>query len=451
MFIRLAVRAPFLIIGAAVMAMTIDLKLSVIFLIVTPIVSFIIYIIMSRTIPLYKKTQQKLDKAATITREDLEGTRVIRAFSRQQEEIDEFNKACNELTDNMMIAGKISAILNPVSFMIMNLAIVAVIWFGGLRINSGSLTQGELTAFVNYITQISLTLVVFANLLVIFTKAIASANRINEVFDCKPDICSGKIDNINKNDYKNSIEFKNVSFTYNGAGDKSLENISFEIKKGEMLGIIGGTGSGKSTLVNLIPRFYDATQGEIVICGENVKNYDTDTLRKSIGVVPQKAVLFTGTVRENMKWAKADADDEEIITALKTAQAWEFVEKLPQKLDTPISQGGKNLSGGQKQRLSIARAFVGKPEIIILDDSTSALDYSTDLAFRHAIREQMKDTTIVMVSQRATSLKDADKIIIMDDGKIVGMGKHSELLENCHVYSEIYNSQLSNKEENEDA
>ena len=213
----------------------------------------------------------------------------------------------------------------------------------------------------------------------------------------------------------------------------------------------GGTGSGKSTLVNLIPRFYDATQGEIVICGENVKNYDTDTLRKSIGVVPQKAVLFTGTVRENMKWAKADADDEEIITALKTAQAWEFVEKLPQKLDTPISQGGKNLSGGQKQRLSIARAFVGKPEIIILDDSTSALDYSTDLAFRHAIREQMKDTTIVMVSQRATSLKDADKIIVMDDGKIVGMGKHSELLENCHVYSEIYNSQLSNKEENEDA
>lgn len=451
MFIRLAVRAPFLIIGAAVMAMTIDLKLSVIFLIVTPIVSFIIYIIMSRTIPLYKKTQQKLDKAATITREDLEGTRVIRAFSRQQEEIDEFNKACNELTDNMMIAGKISAILNPVSFMIMNLAIVAVIWFGGLRINSGSLTQGELTAFVNYITQISLTLVVFANLLVIFTKAIASANRINEVFDCKPDICSGKIDNINKNDYKNSIEFKNVSFTYNGAGDKSLENISFEIKKGEMLGIIGGTGSGKSTLVNLIPRFYDATQGEIVICGENVKNYNTDTLRKSIGVVPQKAVLFTGTVRENMKWAKADADAEEIITALKTAQAWEFVEKLPQKLDTPISQGGKNLSGGQKQRLSIARAFVGKPEIIILDDSTSALDYSTDLAFRHAIREQMKDTTIVMVSQRATSLKDADKIIVMDDGKIVGMGKHSELLENCHVYSEIYNSQLSNKEENEDA
>ena len=451
MFIRLAVRAPFLIIGAAVMAMTIDLKLSVIFLIVTPIVSFIIYIIMSRTIPLYKKTQQKLDKAATITREDLEGTRVIRAFSRQQEEIDEFNKACNDLTDNMMIAGKISAILNPVSFMIMNLAIVAVIWFGGLRINSGSLTQGELTAFVNYITQISLTLVVFANLLVIFTKAIASANRINEVFDCKPDICSGKIDNINKNDYKNSIEFKNVSFTYNGAGDKSLENISFEIKKGEMLGIIGGTGSGKSTLVNLIPRFYDATQGEIVICGENVKNYDTDTLRKSIGVVPQKAVLFTGTVRENMKWAKADADDEEIITALKTAQAWEFVEKLPQKLDTPISQGGKNLSGGQKQRLSIARAFVGKPEIIILDDSTSALDYSTDLAFRHAICEQMKDTTIVMVSQRATSLKDADKIIVMDDGKIVGMGKHSELLENCHVYSEIYNSQLSNKEENENA
>ena len=447
MFIRLAVRAPFLIIGATVMSMTIDLKLSAIFLIVTPIVAFVIYKVMSKTVPLYKKTQAKLDEAALITRENLEGTRVIRAFSRQEEEIKNFNSVCDELTENMLISGKISAILNPISFMIMNLAIVAVLWFGGVRIDTGSFTQGELTAFVNYMTQISLTLVVLANLIIIFTKAYASANRIAEVFEYNSDIASGSLTEFTDND--NIIEFKNVSFSYNNAGGNSLENLSFEIKKGNTIGIIGGTGSGKSTLINLIPRFYDATEGEVLICSKNVKEYNTDFLRKKIGIVSQKTSIFSGTVRDNMQWADENATDDEIIKALKIAQAWEFVERLPQKLDTHISQGGKNLSGGQKQRLSIARAFVGNPEIIILDDSTSALDYATDLAFRRSLTENLSDTTIIMVSQRATSLTNADMIIVMDDGEIAAIGKHDELIAKCSIYNEIYNSQLSQKEDNE--
>lgn len=446
MFIRLAFRAPFLVAGAIVASMLIDLKLSIAFLIITPIISLIIYAVMSRTIPLYKKTQQKLDKTATLTRENLEGTRVIRAFSHQEDEIKNFNKACNDLSDNAILAGKISSVLNPVTFMVMNLGIVAIIYFGGIRVDGGSITQGELTAFINYMTQILLALVVLANLIVTFTKAIASANRISDIFECKNEIISGSLDSVDKN-AENSIEFENVSFRYNGAGDNSLENITFKIRKGGMLGIIGGTGSGKSTLSALIPRFYDADSGSIKIFGRDIKQYDTDFLRKIVGNVPQKAVLFTGTVRENMQLADENATDEEIIKALKIAQAWEFVEKLPRKLDTVISQGGKNLSGGQKQRISIARAFIGNPEIVILDDSTSALDYATDLAFRKAIKENLKDTTVIMISQRATSLKDADNIIVMDDGKAVGTGTHENLLENCEVYKEIYSSQLNSKED----
>lgn len=446
MFIRLAFRAPFLVAGAIVASMLIDLKLSIAFLIITPIISLIIYAVMSRTIPLYKKTQQKLDKTATLTRENLEGTRVIRAFSHQEDEIKNFNKACNDLSDNAILAGKISSVLNPVTFMVMNLGIVAIIYFGGIRVDGGSITQGELTAFINYMTQILLALVVLANLIVTFTKAIASANRISDIFECKNEIISGNLDSVDKN-AENSIEFENVSFRYNGAGDNSLENITFKIRKGGMLGIIGGTGSGKSTLSALIPRFYDADSGNIKIFGRDIKQYDTDFLRKIVGNVPQKAVLFTGTVRENMQLADENATDEEIIKALKIAQAWEFVEKLPRKLDTIISQGGKNLSGGQKQRISIARAFIGNPEIVILDDSTSALDYATDLAFRKAIKENLRDTTVIMISQRATSLKDADNIIVMDDGKAVGTGTHENLLENCEVYKEIYSSQLNSKED----
>lgn len=444
MFIRLAVRAPFLVIGAAVMAVMIDVKLSLIFFVVAPLISVVIFLIMRKTVPMYKRTQQKLDRAAMLTRENLEGTRVIRAFSRQKEEIDEFKEAVDDIADCSIAVGKISAILNPVAFMVMNLGIVAVIWGGGLRIDNGSLTQGELTAFTNYMTQILLALVVLANLIVLFTKAAASANRISEIFDILPEEC-GEVTEINKNS-DNILEFRNVSFAYEKSGDESISDISFTLKRGQMLGIIGGTGSGKSTLASLIPCFYRVTSGNVLFAGEDVNDYTPDVLRRSIGYVPQKAVLFSGSVRENMKWRAENASDEEIISALKTAQAWEFISQKTDVLDTRVVQGGKNFSGGQRQRLSIARALVGKPDLIILDDSTSALDYATDLALRKALKEDMSGTSVIMISQRTTSLKDADKIIVMDDGKAVGIGTHEELLSSCEVYQEIYRSQMNEKE-----
>ncbi len=448
MFIRLATRSPFLVIGAMVMAMRIDLKLSVIFFIVAILTTIVIVAVMNKTVPMYKTTQKNLDKASMLTRENLEGARVIRAFARQKEEIEDFKKSVDDIATSSISVGRISSILNPFSFMIMNLGIVAIIWFGGVRIDSGYLTQGELTEFVNYMTQILLALIVLANLIVTFTKAFASANRISEVFDIEPEKSGG---NEKPSDHRNSeniLEFKNVSFAYETAGDCSVKNISFYLKRGEMLGIIGGTGSGKSTLANLIPCFYRATEGEILVSGVDVYNYDFKALRQSIGLVPQKAVLFTGSIRDNMKWHNPNATDEEIISALKTAQAWEFVSKMPDCLDTKISQGGKNLSGGQKQRISIARAIVGNPDILILDDSTSALDYATDLALRKALRTDIPQTTVIMISQRTTSLKDADKIIVMDDGETVGIGKHDYLLENCEIYNEIYKSQMNEKEGN---
>ena len=449
MFIRLAVRAPFLVIGAAVMAVMIDVRLSLIFFVVAPVISLIIFTIMRRTVPMYKKTQKKLDRASMLTRENLEGTRVIRAFSRQQEEIDEFSEAVDDISDCSIAVGKISAILNPAAFMIMNLGIVAIIWFGGVRIDSGRLTQGELTAFTNYMTQILLALVVLANLIVVFTKAFASANRVSEIFEISPEE-NGSTSAVSSKD-KNIIEFRDVSFSYETAGDKSVNNISFQLKRGEMLGLIGGTGSGKSTLAALIPCFYRATEGEVLINGINVNDWEHDSLRRCIGYVPQKAVLFSGTIRDNMKWRRDDVSDEEIIAALKTAQAWEFVSAKPDVLDTIVSQGGKNFSGGQKQRLSIARALVGKPDILILDDSTSALDYATDLALRKALRNDLPETTVIMISQRTTSLRDADKIIVMDDGEAAGIGTHDELLEKCSIYHEIYVSQMNEKGENSNA
>lgn len=444
MFIRLAVRAPFLVIGAAVMAVMIDFRLSLIFFIVAPLISAVIFLIMRKSIPMYKKTQQKLDRASMLTSENLEGTRVIRAFSRQQEEIEEFGEAVNDIADCSISVGKISAILNPVAFVVMNLGIVAILWFGGIRIDSGSLTQGELTAFTNYMTQILLALVVLANLIIVFTKAFASANRIKELFDIPAE--EHGTTKSPDNNCDTILEFKNVSFAYPGAGDHSLSNISFRLKKGQMLGIIGGTGSGKSTLASLIPCFYRTVKGDVFVSGINVNDYDPDVLRKMIGYVPQKSVLFSGTVLDNMKWRCADASDKEIISALKTAQAWDFISQKPDVLNTPVSQGGKNFSGGQKQRLSIARALVGKPEIVILDDSTSALDYATDLALRKSLKTDLEGTTVIMISQRTTSLKEADLILVMDDGEIAGMGTHDELLKNCSVYMEIYQSQISKKE-----
>lgn len=449
MFIRLAVRAPFLVIGAAVMAVMIDVKLSVIFFIVAPFIAVVIFLIMRKTIPMYKATQKKLDRAATLTGEGLEGVRVIRAFSRQNEEIQKFDEAVDGLTESSVAVGKISAILNPFAFMVMNLGIAAIIWFGGIRIDAGSLTQGELTAFVNYMTQILLALVVLANLIVTFTKAFAAASRVSEVFAVAPEE-KGEIIETASDDAP-AVEFDNVSFGYENAGENSLENISFTLNRGETLGIIGGTGSGKSTLAMMIPCFYKANSGEVSVFGRDVNSLEPDSLRKSIGYVPQRAVLFSGTVRDNMRIRKKDATDEEIISALKTAQAWEFVSKLTDGLDTVISQGGKNLSGGQKQRISIARAMVGNPEILILDDSSSALDYATDLALRRAISGDMPETTVIMISQRTTSLIDADKIVVMEEGQAVGIGTHAELLAKCEVYTEIYRSQMNEKEDSKNA
>lgn len=442
MLIRLVVRAPFLVIGAAVMAMTIDLKLSLVFLAVAPLVAAVLYIIMSRSVPFYKVIQKKLDRIGLITRESLTGVRVIRAFSRNEYEKERFGEANDDYAEISMRVGRLSALLNPLTYAIMNLAIAAIVWFGGFRVDAGDLTQGQVIAFVNYMTQISLALVVVANLVVIFTRAAACSARINEILDTEPSITDGNgVSEFSSN--APAIEFRNVSFSYSEDGDCALENISFSLNKGETLGIIGGTGSGKSTLVNLIPRFYDAGSGEVLIDGVNAREYKLEDLRSKIGAVPQKALLFSGTIAENLRWGKESASADEIKKAAETAQAAEFIEKLPEGYETVISQGGRNLSGGQKQRLTIARALVGDPEILILDDSASALDLATDAALRKAISENTNGMTVVIVSQRANSIRHADKIIVLDDGKAVGMGTHEQLLESCEVYREIVMSQES--------
>ncbi len=444
MYIRLVVRAPFIVIGSAIMAISVDRKLSLVFLVVIPLVVLILYLVMSRSIKYYKVIQKKLDRISLVTREGLSGVRVIRAFSRQDTEQHRFDEANDEYLRISLNVGKLSALLNPLTYAVLNLAIAAIVWFGGFRVQIGGLTQGEVIAFVNYMTQISLALVVVANLVVLFTKAAASASRINEVLDIEPSVKNGEYSG--KGEGSTAVKFDNVSFSYNKNGENALENISFTAEKGETIGIIGGTGSGKSTLVNLIPRFYDCTEGTIEIDGVKIADYDTKSLRGRIGTVPQKAVLFSGTIAENMRWGKPDATEEEIRSALDIAQASEFVNKLENGLETHISQGGKNLSGGQKQRMTIARALVSKPEILILDDSASALDFATDAALRKAIAQSTNKMTVFIVSQRANSIRYADKIIVLDDGKQAGMGTHKELLESCDVYREICYSQLSAKE-----
>lgn len=443
MFIRLVVRAPFIVIGSAVMAMSINLKMSVIFVVIMPLVALVLYLIMSRSVKYYKVIQKKLDRISLVTREGLSGVRVIRAFSRQGTEQERFDGANDEYLDISLKVGRLSALLNPLTYVILNLSIAFIVYYGGNLVNIGDLTQGEVIAFVNYMTQISLALVVVANLVVLFTKAAASSARINEVLETKPSIVSGTA--AEGTNSENAVEFTHVYFSYNGSSEYALEDINFTAKKGETIGIIGGTGSGKSTLASLIPRFYDITKGELKIDGINADEYDTQALRGNIGTVPQKAVLFSGTVAENMRWGKRDATEEEIMSALETAQAKEFVDKMPDGLKTHISQGGKNLSGGQKQRLTIARALVSRPKILILDDSASALDFATDAALRKAVAG-IKDMTVFIISQRANSVMQADKIIVLDDGKQAGIGTHSELLESCDIYREICYSQLSKEE-----
>lgn len=446
MFIRLVVRAPFIVIGSAIMAMSIDLKLSVIFVIIIPLVVLVLYLIMSRSIKYYKVIQKKLDRISLVTREGLSGVRVIRAFSRQDTEQKRFDEANDDYLDISLRVGRLSALLNPLTYVILNLAIAAIVWYGGVGVDAGRLTQGEVIAFVNYMTQISLALVVVANLVVLFTKAAASSARINEVLEIEPSIKNGtEKDGAGS---ENAVEFSHVYFSYNNSGEYALEDIDLTAKKGETIGVIGGTGSGKSTLASLIPRFYDISKGELKINGTNAADYDTTALRQKVGVVPQKAVLFSGTIAENMRWGKRDATDEEIWKALETAQAKEFVEKMPDGLDTHIVQGGKNLSGGQKQRLTIARALVSQPDILILDDSASALDFATDAALRKAIAQNTTGMTTFIISQRANSIMQADKIIVLDDGRQAGLGTHRELLESCGVYREICYSQLSKEEAN---
>ena len=446
MLIRLVVRAPFLAIGAVVMAFTIDVKLSLIFLVVFPLIVGVLYFVMNRSIPFFRVMQKKLDKISLITRENLEGARVIRAFSKQDAELSRFTSASDDLANTSVRVGRLSALLNPLTYVIMNLGIVAILWFGGFRVDSGRLTQGEMIAFVNYMTQILQALIVVANLVVIFTKASASASRINEVLETEPSVSDAVSGEVAPLADEAALEFDRVAFAYAGAEEPSLSGITVKLRPGETLGVIGGTGSGKSTFVSLIPRFYDATSGEVKVFGRDVKEYPLAELRRLVGTVPQKAAVVSGTIRENLRWAKPDATDEELWAALKTAQAESFVEALPQKLETRVEQGGKNFSGGQKQRLTIARALVGKPSILILDDSASALDFATDAALRKALRTETKGMTVIMVSQRASTIRYADQILVLDDGGMAGLGTHEELFENCPVYREICLSQLSAEE-----
>lgn len=441
MFIRLVLRSPFLVVGALVMAISISPKISIIFLIMAVIVSVILYIVMSRTSPYYRKIQNNLDEVSLLTRETLSGARVVRAFSNRENEERDFYESADSLKRKNVKATALAALLNPLTYAVINFAIIAVLYFGGKTVNAGGLSQGDVIALVNYLSKILLALVVTANLAVTFTKASASAGRINEVFETKPSIeetateCPAPIEG------SVALEFKNVSFAYYAGGREALKNIDFTLNSGETLGVIGSTGSGKSTVANLIPRFYEATEGEILVNGVNVKNYPFADLRRKIGLVPQKAVLFSGTLRENLLFGNPNATDEELYAALEAAQSLDFVQKLPDGLNSKVSRGGRNFSGGQRQRLTVARALAAKPEILILDDSSSALDYATESKMRHAIEALPFSPAVILISQRAFSLMHANKILVLEDGGAAGYGSHEELLESCEVYKEICDSQ----------
>ena len=445
MTLRLFLRSPIIVFGAMIMAFTIDVKCALIFVVAIPLLSVVVFGIILSTIPMYKKVQAKLDQVLGITRENLTGVRVIRAFHQEAKESDRFRENNEALSAMQIFVGKISACMNPVTYIIVNGAIIALIYTGAVQVNIGNLSQGEVVAIINYMNQILVELVKLANLIVTMTKALACAERVASVFDIGADAAYVGAQNQKLADKVDKsapfLDFKHVSLTYQGAGAPTLQDMNFTVNRGDTVGIIGGTGSGKTSLVNLIPGFYPATEGEILLEGRDIRTMSDEELRGRIGVVPQKAVLFKGTIRSNLQWGKPDATEEEMWKALELAQASEVVDGKPGKLDATVAQNGKNFSGGQRQRLTIARALVRNPEILIMDDSASALDYATDAKLRAAIRTLEDKTTTFIVSQRASTIRHADKIIVLDDGEIAGMGTHDELLKDCTVYQEIYYSQ----------
>ena len=447
MVLRLFLRSPFIVFGAMIMAFTIDWKAAMVFVVAIPLLSIVVFGIMLISIPKFKKVQEGLDRVLGITRENLTGVRVIRAFHQEEQERENFRDSNERLTRLQLVVGRISAFMNPATYVIVNAAIIALLWTGAVRVNIGILTQGDVVALYNYMNQILVELVKLANLIITITKAVACGNRIQSVleqestqtFAEEPVKENGKPEVV--------VDFRDVSFAYHTEGEEALRHLELQVKRGETIGVIGGTGSGKTSLVHLIPRFYDATAGTVLVDGVDVKDYPKEQLRKKIGIVMQKAVLFKGTIRENLRWGNEEATDEELWQALRIAQAEEVVDKKDGKLDAMISQGGKNLSGGQRQRLTIARALVRKPEILILDDSTSALDYATDAKLRKALREMEEKTTVFIVSQRTVSIQQADRIIVLDDGNVVDIGTHEELLKRCEIYQEIYYSQNKKEEQ----
>lgn len=440
MFLRLFLRSPFIVFGAMIMAFVVDVKAAMVFVVAIPLLSIVVFGIMLYSIPLYQKVQKAVDRVLLITRENLAGARVIRAFNRQQDEKTDFREGSETLYKIQMFVGKVSAVMNPVTYIIVNVAIIAIIWVSGIRVNTGRLEQGQVIALVNYMSQILVELVKLANLIILLTKAMACSKRVGEVFAMEPSIVEAEHTKSGEGS-KYKVQFNHVTFTYAGSKEPSLQDISFQAEEGQTIGIIGGTGCGKSTLVNLIPRFYDVTEGEVLVDGVNVKDYKFTDLREQIGIVPQKAVLFNGTIADNLRWKKKDASIEEMDRALKIAQAKDVIESKRNGLDEIVLQGGKNLSGGQRQRLTIARALVGDPKVLILDDSASALDFATDANLRSAIKNETKGMTVFIVSQRASTIKQANQIIVLDDGQMVGIGTHDELMESCEVYKEIVHSQ----------
>ena len=448
--LRLFLRSPFIVFGAMIMAFTVDVKAALVFVVTIPLLSLIVFGIMLVTMPMYKKVQADLDQVLLATRENLTGARVIRAFNKEEDETKRFENANQILTDAQKYVGRISGMMNPLTYIIVNGAIIALIYVGAVRVDVGDLTQGQVVALINYMSQILVELVKLANLIISVTKAAACLNRVESVLAVKPDMNEGDVrwesnSSEERLELKNKVpvvEFSHVSLTYKGTSDTSLSDINFCAEKGQTIGIIGGTGSGKSSLVNLIPRFYDATEGTVKINGRDIKEYQTENLREHIGVVLQKAVLFKGSIADNLRWGKEDATEQEMYDALDISQAREFVDTKQGGLEFQIEQGGRNLSGGQKQRMTIARALVRKPEILILDDSASALDFATDAALRKSIKEMKNQPTVFIVSQRAASIQYADQIIVLDDGKMAGIGTHEELLKDCPIYQEIYYSQF---------